>query len=597
MSDRTRTLSFSSESPVERWFGTEILDHTAGAARMDFMASGRAPLLLDHNPGRVVGVIETASIGRDKIGHAAARFGRGSVAVDTLRDVDDGILQNTSVGYRVHGMILEEARDEGDVYRVDDWEPLEASLVGIPADPTVGVGRSRFASGENADTVRVTESAQGLRTTTAREAMIMDETPEQKAARETATAAGVATRAAEQVHGADVDRERVTGIENLCGACNIDAGLQSRWITAGTSLTEVAKQITAIQKQRAEKSKPLTELGLGDKEVRRYSLARAIKACADQNWSDAGFEAEISAAIGQKVGRVSDKMRFFVPHEVQKRDLTVGTASAGGYLVATNNQSFIEILRNSSVAIRMGVMEMPGLVGSITVPKQTAAATNYWLSTEATAITESQQTFAQMALSPKTAGGYVEISRQLLLQSSPGAEQIVQNDLAQVVGLAVDLAVLNGSGASGQPTGIINTAGIGGVTGTSITYTGIVEFQTDTAAGNALFDAAGYVTTPAVAGLLKQRVKFTSTASPIWEGKLLDGTVDGYRAMASNQVPSANILFGDFGKVVLASWGVLEVEVNPYANFAAGIVGVRAMYSIDVGVRYAAAFSLATSVT
>lgn len=590
MSDRTRALSFSSEAPVERWFGTEILDHATGSIRMGFVASGRAPLLLDHNPGRVVGVIEKANIGRDKMGRASVRFGQGAAAVEALRDVDDGILQNTSVGYLVHGMTLQETGDAGDTYRVDDWEPFEASLVGIPSDPSVGVGRG-FAIDEIANTVHVTE--QRIAPVPAKEATLMDETPEQKAARE----AALATRAAEQVNGAAHDQQRMTGIENLCTACNIDAGLKTRWISAGTSLSDVSAQIMAIQKERAAKSTPVTEIGLSNKEVKRYSLARAIRACADQNWSDAGFEAEVSAAIGSKVGRVSDKMRFFVPSEVQKRDLTVGTANAGGYLVATNNQSFIDILRNTSVAIRMGVTEMSGLVGSVTVPKQTAAATNYWLSTEATAITESQQTFGQMALSPKTAGGYTEISRQLLLQSSPGAEQIVQGDLAQVVGLAVDLAVLNGSGAAGQPTGIINTAGIGGVTGTSIAYAGIVEFQTDTAGGNALFDAAGYVTTPAVAGLLKQRVKFTSTASPIWEGKLLEGMVDGYRAMASNQVPSANILFGDFSKVVLASWGVLEVEVNPYANFAAGIVGVRAMYSIDVGVRYAAAFSLATSVT
>jgi HK97 family phage major capsid protein len=245
----------------------------------------------------------------------------------------------------------------------------------------------------------------------------------------------------------------------------------------------------------------------------------------------------------------------------------------------------------------MGVTSLSGLQGSVTIPKLTAAATNYWLATEATTITESQQTLGQLALSPKTVGAYTEISRLLLLQSSPSADALVQSDLAQVVALAVDSAVLSGSGASGQPQGIIGSAGVGSVTGTSIAYAGIVEFQTDTASGNALFDSSGYVTTPAVAGLLKQRVKFTSTASPIWEGKLLEGTVDGYRAMASLQVPTANILFGDFSKVVLAEWGVLEVEVNPYANFQAGIIGIRAMYSIDVGVRYGAAFSLATSVT
>jgi HK97 family phage major capsid protein len=105
------------------------------------------------------------------------------------------------------------------------------------------------------------------------------------------------------------------------------------------------------------------------------------------------------------------------------------------------------------------------------------------------------------------------------------------------------------------------------------------------------------VTTPAVAGLLKQRVKFTSTASPIWDGKLMDASVDGYRGMASNQVPAANILFGDFSQVIIAEWGTLELEVNPFAGFQAGIIGVRAIYSIDIGVRYPAAFSLATSVT
>ena len=282
---------------------------------------------------------------------------------------------------------------------------------------------------------------------------------------------------------------------------------------------------------------------------------------------------------------------------LQKRDLGAASGSAGGYLVGTANQSFIELLRNRSVAFNMGARSLSGLTGNVTIPRQTGAGTAYWLANETTAATESQQTFGQLSLTPKTVGAYTEISRQLALQSSPDAEGLVNADLAAVVALAVDTAVLNGSGASGQPTGIINTAGIGSVTGTSIAYAGILEFQTDTAGSNALFGSSGYVTTPAVAALLMQRVKFTSTASPIWEGNVLDGSITGLRAMASNQLPSANLLFGAFDQVIVGEWGVLEVEVNPYANFAAGIMGVRAMYSVDVGVRYAAAFSLATSVT
>jgi hypothetical protein len=93
------------------------------------------------------------------------------------------------------------------------------------------------------------------------------------------------------------------------------------------------------------------------------------------------------------------------------------------------------------------------------------------------------------------------------------------------------------------------------------------------------------------------RVKFATTASPLWEGNVWDGTMAGFPAMSSNQVPTATEIFGDWNEVVVGEWGVLEIEVNPYANFQAGIIGVRALYSLDVGVRRAFAFSVATSIT
>jgi len=200
-----------------------------------------------------------------------------------------------------------------------------------------------------------------------------------------------------------------------------------------------------------------------------------------------------------------------------------------------------------------------------------------------------------LALSPKHIGAYTEISRLMALQSSPDAETLVMNDLAQAVATAADLAGLSGSGASGQPTGIINTAGIGSVTGTTIGYAGMLEFQTDT--GNALAPSCGYVTTALVAALLAQRVKFTSTASPLWDGSLLDANVCGFRGMSSAQSPAASIIFGDWAQLVMAEWGSLAIEVNPYANFQAGIVGVRAMYAMDIGIRIPSAFSVANTVT
>jgi HK97 family phage major capsid protein len=235
----------------------------------------------------------------------------------------------------------------------------------------------------------------------------------------------------------------------------------------------------------------------------------------------------------------------------------------------------------------------------VTIPKQTAAATAYWDSSEAAVTTTTQPTFGQISLTPKNVSAYSEVSRQLLLQSSPGADQLVMNDLAAVVARAVDLAMLTGTGAAGQPMGILNTTGVGSITGTSLNYPGLVSFQTTVLTANALVnsEAGGYVATPTVAGLLAGRNRFANTDTPLWQNSLLDGTVAGYPAMSSMQVPTGNMIFGDWSQVILAEWGALELELNPYANFPAGIQGIRAFYTVDVGIRWAASFAVATAVT
>lgn len=370
-------------------------------------------------------------------------------------------------------------------------------------------------------------------------------------------------------------------------------------VEAGESVDAVRAKI--MNAMAAAQSQPVTALDLSARETKRFSVLRGIKALVDKDWKGAGFEAECSREICKRAGLPEPVHGgFYIPVEVQKRDLTVGTDSAGGYLRGTDIMpgSFIDLLRARSVVAGLGANMLPGLVGNATIPKLTGAATAYWLANEATAITESQQTIGQLALSPKTLGAYTEISRLLMLQSTPAADQLVMNDFAKVMALAVDLAALEGSGASGQPSGISVTAGIGSVTGTSLALAGVMEFQSDVATGNALTPGCAYVTTPAVASLLSQRARISSTDSVcLWRGNLLEGTVEGYRGRTTTQVTAASMVFGDFEQVVIAEWGFLEMALNPYANFTAAITGVRAIQSIDIGVRQAAAFSRATSIT
>lgn len=657
-------MAFASEEPYERWWGVEILDCSKKAVRLERLNDG-APLLFNHNWDDLRGthVANSVRCDPDKVVRGKVRITSATdVGRDTIALVESDVLVKSSVGYLIHQVIeqttsksgekaervidgpafervieehelqvrdgrrmrgdlqafrrdldavagvLERADDQPTVYRVTDWEPHENSLVTVPADNTVGVGRMATRPTFPQPAVSTATKGVHMDQTTAAAGQSADTTTQQQQdgqQQQQQQQRGAASGNSGADRAVEMERGRRRGIENLCKANKIEDSVRDYWISTGLSVEAITEDLLKILEERG-KNNPQSEakLGLTGKETQAYSIFKALRAVVDKNWNAAGFELECSRSISQRLGKVPDPHKFYVPFEVQarampaKRDLTVASAGGGGYLVATQNMSFIELMRNRSVVYRMGARRLAGLVGSVTIPKQSAAATAYWLSTESTQITESAQTFGQMALSPKNVGAYTEISRQLLLQSSPDAEGIVVDDLSRVVALAIDVGALRGGGSSGEPQGIVGTSGVGSVSGSSLAAAGILEFQSDVAGGNLLTDACGYVTTPAVAALLMARPELPSTGTTrLWQGSMLDGSMFGMRAMSSAQMASATMLYGDWSQVVIGEWGVLEIEVNPYANFQAGIVGVRAIASIDVGLRYPAAFSYASSIT
>lgn len=612
--ERTVELAFSSETPYERWFGTEILDHQKGAIRMGRMSNGAA-LLMDHNMRDQVGVIERAWIGDDRVARAIVRFSRSARASEIFTDIVDGIRSQVSVGYAVHEMVLEKSTDEMDTYRVTDWEPYEISIVSIPADPTVGVGRA--ADTEPTFAVRVINAVPPGESRQSPQGVVHMEVKENAPAGDIAGQHAISPDNIRKL-----EQARAAGLAKLGEQNAIDAGVVRGWIEAGKTVNEAAGDVVSILEKRAKDDVLIGKLDMSKKEVQAYSMLRAIGAVCDKNWQHAGLELEAHKEMEKRLGRgCKSNNAFFVPFDVQargidmnderierevarrmrylglgKRDLTVGTSNAGGYLVGTQNQGFIELLRNNTVLYAMGARRLGGLTDNVTIPRQASGATPYWLATEATQITESQMVLGQIALTPKTVGAYTEISRQLTLQSNPDVESLVMVDLAAQVGIDIDAKGINGSGSSGQPTGLLGTSGIGSVTGGSLALAGVIEFQSDVFGANANLANAGYLTTGAVAGALMARVRIASTDSvTLWQGALESGRMEGKHAMASNQVPSATIIFGDFSEIVIAEWGVLEVDVNPFANFQAGIIGVRAISAIDVAVRQPGAFSVATS--
>lgn len=585
---RTVELSFSSESPMERWFGTEILDHSPASVRLGRLKSG-GPLLVDHDLREHVGVIESVSIDADRKGRALVRFGRAARAEEIWQDVQDGIRTSVSVGYRIHELKLDSEKDGEETYRAVDWEPLEVSLISVPADVSVGVGRGE-PGGEYE--IRVVDDRP----------LTKEETMEPNTNTPAAPAAPAIDVREIQNQARKAEQDRVREILAIGERFNARE-LASEAVNGGTALDAFRAQVL----ERVGTQKPLTppsaDIGMSPKETQQFSIVRALNALVSGNWKGAELERDASHAVGEKMNR--SPQGFFVPNEVLKRDLTVGTATAGGHTVATNllAANFIDLLRNKMVVMKAGAQLLSGLVGSIAIPRQTGGASAFWVA-ESGAPTESQQAFDQVTMAPKTVGAFSDISRKLLLQSSIDIEAFVRNDLATILALEIDRVALHGSGTAPEPRGIFNVSGIGdvagGTNGAAPTWANIIELETDVSVANADVGTLAYVTNSKVRGKLKGTEKASSTGMFVWA----DGAtpLNGYAAHVSNQVRSdltkgtgtslSAIFFGNWADLIIGQWGALDIMVDPYTGSTSGTVRVVALQDVDVAVRHAESWSV-----
>jgi HK97 family phage major capsid protein len=232
-------------------------------------------------------------------------------------------------------------------------------------------------------------------------------------------------------------------------------------------------------------------------------------------------------------------------------------------------------------------------------PRQTGKQSVTWQAGEHTSVTAGDQALGQLSMTPKTAIAITDVSEQLLRQSSPSAEQFVMADLAAVIAIdGVDAAAINGTGGA-QPLGVKNTTGItSGQDAATVTYAKALAFPVAAGAVNAIRGNPGWVANIAGAAILMQKSRFSNTDTPLWEGNLLDGTLVGFRAMSSEQIASGNLIFGSWDELVIGEWGVLELATDMGGTrFNTATVGIRAMWMVDVLLRYPQAFVVSTNLS
>lgn len=333
-------------------------------------------------------------------------------------------------------------------------------------------------------------------------------------------------------------------------------------------------------------------------EVSIVEVIRNAMEGRNQTGAAAEFAKEVELRTGRKAQGV------FIPMgALETRVAAPIDTTAGADLVPTNHRAdlYIQPLRDKLLARSLGVQVLGGLTGNVSIPKAGTGTSVGWVA-EGGNLALTDMTFDSVTLAPKHAGGYVEMSRQLIQQGSPDIERLVRGDLAAVVAKAIDSALIGGGGTN-EPVGILaNLAASGGVQTSSLStlsWAKILELLQKLDIENV--SASAIIASTKVKAKLAGTVKAANTATYLME----NGRVADLAAYFSNNVPektgtpnTGRLIAGDFSQAMLGIWSEIDLLVNPYeaAAFKRGGVLVRAMSTVDVALRNPEAFVVADDI-
>jgi HK97 family phage major capsid protein/HK97 family phage prohead protease len=598
---RSIACILSTETPVIRQGYREVLKHNDSAVDLSRADDGVLPLLWSHDPAQHLGSVRDIRIHDGKL-RGTLHFAKGDFAEEKWQAVRDGHLRHVSVGYAVDDYDADRDSDLP-LVNVTRWTLHEVSCVTVPADVGATIGRSMDAG-------LVTELPVDLELLR-KEQALHSIWPQIEGIREHPQFA----RAFEELYRLAV-KERFEEARELAGEIWQRAREAHDYTEAdGTRRCAEQKYQDIItdddhrlewRQQSSDKDKGGSEMSnyagffvnkeVGERGLESFNLSRALAAQFDPASAQrAGFELEVMREASKARGKADG---YAIPPQLLfTRDVTKG--GTGSNLVGTDhlNNQYIDTLKSMMVSGRMGVTMLEGLVGDVSIPKGSSDSTAGWIAGDGSDdVSESDPGFTAVTLSPKTVGAYTSYSRKMLLQALPQADMLLRRSLAYSVAKAIDTAVLNGSGLSNQPLGIIGQSDVATPTyanGGSPSFNDLVDLEGELMADDAPLSSLGYVTTGSLASVLKKTQVVSGQDRMVWETtEAGEGRVNGYRAVHSSICPDGHVIFGNWSECLLGMWGGLDINVDPYTQSTAGTVRIIIFQDVDVAVRHGESFAV-----
>jgi HK97 family phage major capsid protein/HK97 family phage prohead protease len=562
--DRRVSLAVSSTVPVDRGGFLEVLEHSRAAIDLTWISSGQAPLLLDHDHTQQIGVVETVTLDESKgVLRATVRLSTSPEAERVLTDIRDGIRRNVSIGYSIH-----KVDQRGDRTIVTRWQPIEVSIVAVPADRTVGVGRSADLSlgdKQQKENVAMSSTEEKPKLTPGEAGQIMD----------------LGHR-----HGLAEDARKA--------------------IKDGMPLLEFRSHVL----NNLGKGKPAvtTDFDTRSQAVEEFSLGRFIRGKITNDWGDAQIEREISIEMTRNA---RGHRGMVVPTHALAIRAPMTTTGVAAPLVTLEHRPdlFIDALLPASFALQAGARMITGLQSDISIPRETSAPVASWIA-EGGSIGEGNPAFDNVQMRATMLAARVSMTRKALLQGIPSMDDMLKRSINRQFAAAIDQAVIAGSGVAPIPRGIEATVGINSFAAAgagAVTWAEVVDAWAAVASDDVAPDGSiAWIMHPTIASILRKTQKFPGAGgggvpilgdvTEVRDGSVMAGSIMGRPAFETSHATATKLTLGKMSDVLIAQFGGVDFVIDEVTGASTGSITIYAYAWFDVDVRHAQSFCVITGI-